>query len=99
MTTRDGEEAQELTAHRGYIPCPPAYLQYLRKLCTTHGILLVVDEVQSGFGRTGKLFAFQHCTDLVPDIVTFGKGCANGYPLSGMIANKESMDKWIRAVW
>jgi 4-aminobutyrate aminotransferase len=78
----------------GYVPAPAAFLKGLRKLCDEHNILLIFDEIQSGIGRTGKWFAFQHY-DVVPDILVFGKGIANGLPLSGLIAREELHKKWI----
>ncbi|KAL7424078.1 hypothetical protein Q5752_001663 [Cryptotrichosporon argae] len=71
----------------GYVPTPPAYLAHLRKVCDEHGILLIVDEVQSGFGRTGKLFAIEH-SGVRPDVLVFAKGVANGYPLSGVVTTQ-----------
>ncbi len=75
----------------GYIVPDKKWLQGLRELCTRHKILLVVDEVQSGMGRTGKMFACQHF-DLEPDILTFAKGIASGMPLGGFMAKAEVMD-------
>lgn len=63
----------------GYVPAPPTFLRAIRAICDRHGILLVVDEVQSGFGRTGKLFNIEHTPDVKPDIMIFAKGLANGY--------------------
>jgi 4-aminobutyrate aminotransferase len=74
----------------GYIVPPPAFLQQLRELTTKHGILLIVDEVQSGMGRTGRMFAVQH-TGVEPDIVTIGKGLASGLPLGVATARAEVM--------
>lgn len=75
----------------GYIPAPTAYMQYLRKVCDKHGILLVADEIQSGFGRTGKTFAVEH-SGVVPDIMVYAKGFANGMPISGIVARKQVLD-------
>jgi len=75
----------------GYVPAPPAYLAGLREICDEHGMLLIVDEVQSGFGRTGKMFAIEHAS-VRPDMMVFAKGIANGYPLSGIVASKATMD-------
>jgi 4-aminobutyrate aminotransferase len=75
----------------GYLPAPPGFLKDLRDLCDKHGILLVCDEIQSGMGRTGKWFAFEHY-DIVPDIVLMAKGLASGMPLGAMIADAELMD-------
>lgn len=78
----------------GYVPAPAAFLKGLRKICDEHNILLIFDEIQSGIGRTGKWFAFQHY-DITPDILVFGKGIANGLPLSGLIAREELHKKWV----
>ncbi|OCF32130.1 4-aminobutyrate transaminase [Kwoniella heveanensis BCC8398] len=67
----------------GYVPTPPAYIHHLRKLCDKHGILLVIDEIQTGFGRTGKTFAIEH-SGVIPDIMVYAKGFANGMPISGI---------------
>ena len=75
----------------GYIVPPPEFLPGLRKLCDEHGILLVLDEVQSGFGRTGKLFASEHW-DVDGDIVCLAKGIANGLPLGAIVARASVMD-------
>ena len=74
----------------GYIVPPAGWLQALRDLCDEHGILLVMDEVQSGIGRTGKMWACEH-DGVVPDIITAGKGLASGLPLSALIAREEIM--------
>jgi 4-aminobutyrate aminotransferase len=74
----------------GYIVPPPGFLPRLREITREHGILLVADEVQTGFGRTGELFAMQHW-DVEPDIVVVAKGIASGMPLSGLIARSEIM--------
>jgi 4-aminobutyrate aminotransferase len=65
----------------------------LREICDRHGILLISDEVQSGFGRTGKWFALEHF-DVVPDIITAAKGIASGLPLSGVFSRLDLMKKW-----
>src|SRR5437879_229346 len=75
----------------GYHVPPPDFLPALRQLCDLHGILLVADEVQTGMGRTGKLFAVQHW-DVQPDIVCLAKGIASGMPLGAMIAREDVMD-------
>jgi 4-aminobutyrate aminotransferase len=74
----------------GYIVPPDGWLAELRELCTRHGILLIADEVQSGMGRTGKMWAVQHF-DVEPDIVLTGKGIASGMPLGAMIAREDLM--------
>jgi len=77
----------------GYVPPPAGFLKGLRELCDRHGILLILDEVQSGFGRTGKWFAFEHY-DIVPDIMTVAKGIASGMPLSGVFSSLDLMKAW-----
>lgn len=68
------------------------FLAGLRKICDKHDILLICDEVQSGFGRTGKMFAVEHF-GVVPDILVMAKGIASGYPLSAIVSRKDIMDK------
>jgi 4-aminobutyrate aminotransferase/(S)-3-amino-2-methylpropionate transaminase len=75
----------------GFYIAPPEFLQELRRLCTAHGIQLISDEVQSGFGRTGKLFAIEH-SGVRPDLVTAAKSIAGGLPLSAVIGRAELMD-------
>jgi 4-aminobutyrate aminotransferase len=75
----------------GYHVPPPGFLPALRELCDRHGILLVADEVQTGFGRTGKLFAVQHW-GVEPDIVCMAKGIASGMPLGAIVAKGDVMD-------
>jgi 4-aminobutyrate aminotransferase len=75
----------------GYVPAPPEYLVKVRELCEKHEILMIVDEVQCGFGRTGKMFAVEH-SGVRPDIMVMAKGLANGYPLSGIVTSKKVMD-------
>jgi len=77
----------------GYIVPPKTFIQQLRKICDEHGILLIFDEVQTGFGRTGEMFAWQHF-DVKPDVMSVGKGIANGFPLSAMLGKTEIMDQW-----
>ncbi|MCC7117660.1 MAG: aminotransferase class III-fold pyridoxal phosphate-dependent enzyme [Anaerolineales bacterium] len=76
----------------GYIAPPKSFMKGLREICDKHGILLILDEVQSGFGRTGKWFAFEHY-DILPDIMTVAKGIASGLPLSGVFTRTEIMKK------
>ncbi len=78
----------------GYAPPPPSFLPGLRDICDEHGILLIADEVQSGFGRTGKFFAIEHF-GVAPDVLIMAKGLASGFPLSGLAAPRALMDKWI----
>jgi 4-aminobutyrate aminotransferase/4-aminobutyrate aminotransferase/(S)-3-amino-2-methylpropionate transaminase len=75
----------------GFYAAPTEFVRALRKLCNEHGILLIADEVQTGFARTGKLFAMQH-HDVVPDLMTIAKSLAGGMPLSGVVGRAEIMD-------
>ncbi|KAF8313129.1 hypothetical protein DL93DRAFT_2125940 [Clavulina sp. PMI_390] len=75
----------------GYVPAPASYLRGLREIADKHGILLVFDEVQCGFGRTGKMFYTEY-SGVRPDVLVVAKGIANGFPLSGIISTKEIMD-------
>ncbi|MGI9103868.1 MAG: acetyl ornithine aminotransferase family protein [Terriglobales bacterium] len=77
----------------GYVPAPAEFMFELRRICDQHGILLVVDEVQSGAGRSGKWWAVQH-TNVEPDIVCSAKGIASGMPLGVMLTKAEIMD-WV----
>ena len=77
----------------GYIPASPRFLDELRALADEHGILVIYDEVQSGFGRTAEWFATDHF-DAKPDIIAMGKGIANGFPLSAYGASRELIDSW-----
>jgi 4-aminobutyrate aminotransferase len=78
----------------GYVPPPANFMRGLREVCDRHGILLVIDEIQSGFGRTGRWFAFEHF-DVRPDILTVAKGLASGLPLSGVFSSLELMEAWL----
>ncbi|HYY99656.1 MAG TPA: acetyl ornithine aminotransferase family protein [Pyrinomonadaceae bacterium] len=75
----------------GYVPAPQEFLDGLRRICDEHGILLIVDEVQSGMGRTGKMFASDHY-GLRPDIITLAKGLASGIPIGACVARADLMD-------
>jgi 4-aminobutyrate aminotransferase len=77
----------------GYIVPPPDFLPRLREISSAHGILLIADEVQTGFGRTGELFAVRHW-DVEPDILVMAKGIASGMPLSGIIARQDLLGRW-----
>ncbi len=77
----------------GYVPAPTRFMQQLRDLCDHYGILLIADEVQSGFGRTGKLFGFEH-SGVTPDVVIMAKGLGSGMPISAIGASRELMEKW-----
>lgn len=76
----------------GYVPAPSAFLKALRNVCDAHGILLIIDEVQSGFGRTGKMFNVEY-SGVRPDIMVMAKGLANGFPLSCIVSRKKLTDK------
>ena len=75
----------------GFVVAPQAFLDGVRRLCDEHGIVMVVDEVQTGFGRTGRLFAIEHY-GIEPDLITVAKSIAAGLPLSGVIGKAEIMD-------
>jgi len=77
----------------GYVVPPKEFMKGLRELSSRNGILLILDEVQSGFGRTGKWFAQEHF-DVIPDIMTVAKGIASGLPLSGVFSSLDLMKKW-----
>ncbi|OGC36994.1 hypothetical protein A3J90_07455 [candidate division WOR-1 bacterium RIFOXYC2_FULL_37_10] len=77
----------------GYKVISPIFLQGLRKLCDNNDVLLIADEVQSGVGRCGKWFAFEHA-GIVPDVITLAKGIASGFPLGLCVAGRELMAKW-----
>ena len=79
----------------GYYPAPPAFLRALRAICDEHGVLLIADEVQSGFGRTGEMWAFEHA-GIVPDVVCVAKAIANGLPLSAIVTGKALQERWGR---
>lgn len=77
----------------GVVPIDPKWLTYIRQWCSDHGVLLVVDEVQTGFGRTGEQFALDHWEyHIFPDIVTLGKALGGGFPLGAVVASREIMD-------
>ncbi|MGD2155646.1 MAG: aminotransferase class III-fold pyridoxal phosphate-dependent enzyme [Anaerolineales bacterium] len=78
----------------GYVPAPIGFLQALREICTQNEILLIADEVQSGMGRTGKFFAYEHA-GIVPDIIVMAKGLGSGVPISGIAARRVLMEKWV----
>lgn len=84
---------EPLLGEGGYVPVPAPFLQFLREICDEHGIMLIFDEIQSGFGRTGKLFCFEHA-DVKPDIIVMAKGLGSGLPISGIASSAEIMDKW-----
>jgi 4-aminobutyrate aminotransferase len=86
---------EPLQGEGGYLVPPDGFLEGLRELCDRHGILLIFDEVQSGIGRTGKMFAAQHW-DVAPDIMTLAKGLGSGLPIGMVVAKRSVMQKWTR---
>ncbi|MCJ9430647.1 acetyl ornithine aminotransferase family protein [Kordiimonas marina] len=86
---------EPLQGEGGYLVPPAGFLEGLRALCDRHGILLIFDEVQSGVGRTGKMFACQH-TGVKPDIMTLAKGLGSGMPVGAVVAKKTIMEQWAR---
>lgn len=86
---------EPLQGEGGYLVPPPGFLAGLRALCDRHGILLIFDEVQSGVGRTGRMFAFEH-EGVVPDVMTLAKGLASGLPIGMVVAKRRYMEKWAR---
>jgi 4-aminobutyrate aminotransferase len=77
----------------GYIVPPPGFLAGLRALCDQHGILLIFDEVQTGVGRTGRMFAAEH-EGVSPDIMTLAKGLGSGLPIGAVVARRRVMEQW-----
>ena len=75
----------------GFLPAPQRFMEGLRAICDEYGICLIADEVQTGFGRTGKLFAIEHY-DVEPDLITVAKSIAGGFPLSGVLGKAEILD-------
>jgi 4-aminobutyrate aminotransferase len=78
----------------GYMVPPPGFLPRLKEIATRHGALLIADEVQTGFGRTGRFWAVEHW-GVVPDIVVMAKGIASGLPLSGILAPRDMLARWV----
>ena len=78
----------------GFVVPPPAFLPALRRICDTYGVLLVVDEVQTGFGRTGRMFSCEHSGTL-PDIMCVAKALGNGLPIAGLVARHAVMQHWL----
>jgi 4-aminobutyrate aminotransferase len=77
----------------GYVVPPASFLRGLRQVADEHGLLLILDEVQSGFGRTGKFFALEH-SGVTPDVLVMAKGLGSGLPISGIAARQELMERW-----
>ncbi|MCQ9353162.1 acetylornithine transaminase [Corynebacterium sp. 153RC1] len=78
---------EPIQGETGVIPAPEGFLEGLRELCDAHGILLAVDEVQTGIGRTGQFWAFEHATGVVPDIISMAKGLGAGLPIGAVLAH------------
>lgn len=95
--TSPGETAavviEPVLGEGGYLPAPAAFLRGVDAICREHGILFVADEVQTGFGRTGTMFAIEQA-GLVPDVVVMAKGLASGFPISAIGASAELMARW-----
>ncbi|MBR2514113.1 MAG: 4-aminobutyrate--2-oxoglutarate transaminase [Halomonas sp.] len=75
----------------GFYPAPKSFLEKIREICDEHGMLMIVDEVQSGFGRTGKMFAIEH-SGVEPDMMTMAKSMADGMPISAIVGTDKVMD-------
>jgi 4-aminobutyrate aminotransferase len=86
---------EPLQGEGGYLVPPPGFLAGLRELCDQHGILLIFDEVQSGVGRTGRMFASEH-DGVRPDIMTLAKGLGSGLPIGAVVAKRRLMEQWQR---
>lgn len=84
---------EPIQGEAGYVVPPASFLGSLRDLCDQHGILLILDEVQTGFGRTGEMFAAQ-ALDVRPDVMAIAKGIASGFPLSATVSRRELMSQW-----
>ena len=95
--TAPGETAavilEPVLGEGGYIPAPAAFIQGLVERCREHGILFIADEVQSGFGRTGKMFAVEHY-GIEPDVICMAKGIASGFPFAALGTRRELDDRW-----
>jgi 4-aminobutyrate aminotransferase len=84
---------ESVAGEGGYLFPTSRWVRMVRGLCDKHGILLIMDEIQTGVGRTGKMWGFEHY-DVVPDIMTVAKGIASGMPVSAVVSDKAIMDKW-----
>lgn len=95
--TAPGETAamviEPVLGEGGYLPAPPAFLRGLQAICAEHGILFVADEVQSGFARTGTMFAIEQA-EVTPDVMVMAKGIASGFPIAAIGASAELMARW-----
>lgn len=85
---------EPVIGERGYIPTPKGFIAGIAERCERNGILLVADETQSGFGRTGKMFAFE-TLEIVPDIICMAKGIASGFPFAALGTRRELDDRWV----
>ncbi len=97
MTTTPPEEVagiilEVVQGEGGYVPAPTAFVKELRRICDQHGIMLIIDEVQSGMGRTGKMFALDHHDGVKADIVCMAKGLGSGMPIGACTARADIMD-------
>ena len=86
-----GIVVEAIQGEGGYVPAPKAFLQEIRRICDEHGIMMIVDEVQSGMGRTGKMFAIEH-SGVQPDIMCLAKALGSGLPIGATVAKAEIMD-------
>jgi 4-aminobutyrate aminotransferase len=77
----------------GFSPAPVSFLKELRALCDQYGILLICDEIQSGIGRTGKMWAFEHA-GIIPDVVCVAKALSNGMPIGAIVTRRELQERW-----
>lgn len=84
---------ETIAGEGGYLVPSARWLQTLRAICDQHGILLVMDEIQTGMGRTGKMWGFEHF-GVTPDVITVAKGIASGMPVSAVVSSKTIMDDW-----
>jgi 4-aminobutyrate aminotransferase len=84
---------ESIAGEGGYIFPTARFVQMVRELCDRHGIMMIMDEIQSGMGRSGKMWGFEHF-DVEPDIITVAKGIASGLPVSAVVSDKAIMDKW-----
>jgi 4-aminobutyrate aminotransferase len=94
-TSVAGIVVEPVLGEGGYHPAPASFLQALRARCDEHGILLIADEVQSGYGRTGRMWGFEH-GGIVPDVVVVAKAIANGLPLAAIVSSRETQQRWGR---
>jgi 4-aminobutyrate aminotransferase len=84
---------ETIAGEGGYLVPSLRWLQEVRAICDEHGIMLILDEIQTGVGRTGMMWGFEHF-GVVPDIMTVAKGIASGLPVSAIVSSREIMDKW-----